>query len=149
MEHNTNKIIFSPEFLEEGDALGSMISGSRLIFGGHNSQELHKFIELLKDSSSWKLNTEILFMSSKDPHGYKKTLSSPYTGVKGWIDSRLPLIRMMEAEYLKFPVPKSLNYFWSFGGIAMFCLIGLILSGIFLGMHYKPSAAEAFNSVER
>jgi ubiquinol-cytochrome c reductase cytochrome b subunit len=56
---------------------------------------------------------------------------------------------MMEAEYLKFPVPKSLNYFWSFGGIAMFCLIGLILSGIFLGMHYKPSAEEAFNSVER
>jgi ubiquinol-cytochrome c reductase cytochrome b subunit len=88
-------------------------------------------------------------MSSNDPHGYKKTLSSPYTGVKGWIDARLPLIRMMEAEYLKFPVPKSLNYFWSFGGIAMFCLIGLILSGIFLGMHYKPSAAEAFNSVER
>ena len=88
-------------------------------------------------------------MSSNDLHGYKKTLSSPYSGVKGWIDSRLPLIRMMEAEYLKFPVPKSLNYFWSFGGIAMFCLIGLILSGIFLGMHYKPSAEDAFNSVER
>jgi len=88
-------------------------------------------------------------MSSNDLHGYKKTLSSPYSGVKGWIDSRLPLIRMMEAEYLKFPVPKSLNYFWSFGGILMFCLIGLILSGIFLGMHYKPSAEDAFNSVER
>ena len=66
-------------------------------------------------------------MSSNDPQGYKKTLNSPYTGFKGWVDSRLPLIRMMEAEYLKFPVPKSLNYFWSFGGIAMFCLIGLIL----------------------
>ena len=88
-------------------------------------------------------------MSSNDLHGYKKTLTSPYSGVKGWIDSRLPLIRMMEAEYLKFPVPKSLNYFWSFGGILMFCLIGLILSGIFLGMHYKPSAEDAFNSVER
>ena len=71
-------------------------------------------------------------MSSNELQGYKKTLNSPYTGIKGWIDSRLPLIRMMEAEYLKFPVPKSLNYFWSFGGIAMFCLIGLILTGIFL-----------------
>ena len=88
-------------------------------------------------------------MSANDPKGYRKTLSSPYPGIKGWIDSRLPLIRMMEAEYLKFPVPKSLNYFWSFGGIAMFCLIGLILTGLFLGMHYKPSAADAFNSVER
>ena len=88
-------------------------------------------------------------MSSNDLQGYKKTLNSPYTGFKGWIDSRLPLIRMMEAEYLKFPVPKSLNYFWSFGGIAMFCLIGLILTGIFLGFHYKPSADDAFDSVER
>ena len=52
-------------------------------------------------------------MSSNELQGYKKTLNSPYTGIKGWIDSRLPLIRMMEAEYLKFPVPKSLNYFWS------------------------------------
>ena len=51
-------------------------------------------------------------MSSDQLQGYKKTLNSPYTGIKGWIDSRLPLIRMMEAEYLKFPVPKSLNYFW-------------------------------------
>ena len=88
-------------------------------------------------------------MSSDQLQGYKKTLNSPYTGIKGWIDSRLPLIRMMEAEYLKFPVPKSLNYFWSFGGIAMFCLIGLILTGIFLGFHYKPSAEDAFDSVER
>ena len=88
-------------------------------------------------------------MSSNDPQGYKKTLNSPYSGFKGWIDSRLPLVRMMEAEYLKFPVPKSLNYFWSFGGIAMFCLIGLILTGIFLGFHYKPSADDAFDSVER
>jgi ubiquinol-cytochrome c reductase cytochrome b subunit len=31
----------------------------------------------------------------------------------------------------------------------MFCLIGLILTGIFLGFHYKPSADDAFDSVER
>jgi quinol-cytochrome oxidoreductase complex cytochrome b subunit len=45
-------------------------------------------------------------------------------------------------------VPKSLNYFWSFGGILMFCLLGLIVSGLVLGMHYKPDADEAFKSVE-
>ena len=48
-------------------------------------------------------------MSSDQLQGYKKTLNSPYTGIKGWIDSRLPLIRMMEAEYLKFPVPTLMN----------------------------------------
>jgi ubiquinol-cytochrome c reductase cytochrome b subunit len=56
---------------------------------------------------------------------------------------------MLDREYLKFRVPKNLNYFWSFGGILMLCLTILIISGIFLAMHYKPSEAEAFVSVER
>ncbi len=30
----------------------------------------------------------------------------------------------------------------------MFCLLGLIVSGLVLGMHYKPDADDAFNSVE-
>jgi ubiquinol-cytochrome c reductase cytochrome b subunit len=55
---------------------------------------------------------------------------------------------MFKHEYLDFQVPKSLNYFWSFGGILMFCLLGLIVSGLVLGMHYKPDADEAFKSVE-
>ena len=78
-------------------------------------------------------------MSSNDPQGYKKHLTH-LTRFQRMDRFKTPLVRMMEAEYLKFPVPKSLNYFWSFGGIAMFCLIGLILTGIFLGFHYKPSA---------
>ena len=41
-------------------------------------------------------------MSSDQLQGYKKTLNSPYTGIKGWIDSRLPLIRMMELNILNF-----------------------------------------------
>ena len=77
-----------------------------------------------------------------------KVGGSPFKGVLGWIDDRLPLFRMFKHEYLDFQVPKSLNYFWSFGGILMFCLLGLIVSGIVLGMHYKPDADDAFNSVE-
>ena len=76
-----------------------------------------------------------------------KVGGSPFKGVLGWIDDRLPLFRMFKHEYLDFQVPKSLNYFWSFGGILMFCLLGLIISGLVLGMHYKPSADDAFNSV--
>ena len=46
-----------------------------------------------------------------------KENSSPFTGVLGWLDNRLPIFRMFKHEYLDFQVPKNLNYFWSFGGI--------------------------------
>ena len=78
-----------------------------------------------------------------------KVSISPFTGVVGWIDTRLPIIRMMKHEYLDFQVPKNLNYLYSFGGILMICLVSLIVSGLMLGMHYKPDVNEAFNSVER
>jgi ubiquinol-cytochrome c reductase cytochrome b subunit len=79
----------------------------------------------------------------------KPEIKSPYKGLTGWIDSRLPIIRLLDREYLQFRVPKNLNYFWSFGGILMLSLAILFISGLSLAMHYKPSAADAFNSVER
>ena len=77
-----------------------------------------------------------------------KENSSPFTGALGWLDNRLPIFRMFKHEYLDFQVPKNLNYFWSFGAILTFTLLGLIATGLVLGMHYKPSVAEAFSSVE-
>ncbi len=77
-----------------------------------------------------------------------RKLTSPYRGILGWIDARLPIPRLLDREYLQFRVPRNLTYFWSFGGILMLTLITLIISGLSLGMHYKPSAAEAFDSVE-
>ena len=78
-----------------------------------------------------------------------KISQSPFTGVLGWIDTRLPIIRMMKHEYLDFQVPKNLNYLYSFGGILMICLMSLIVTGLILGMHYKPDVNQAFDSVER
>jgi quinol-cytochrome oxidoreductase complex cytochrome b subunit len=78
-----------------------------------------------------------------------KVGGSPYKGVVGWIDNRLPIIRMFKYEYLDFQVPKNLSYLWSLGGILMICLIFLIVTGLVLGMHYKPSSTEAFISVEK
>ena len=75
--------------------------------------------------------------------------TSPFTGVAGWIDNRLPVLRIFKHEYLDFQVPRSLTYFWSFGAILTFVLLGLIATGLVLGMHYKPSTAEAFDSVEK
>ncbi|MEF2148122.1 cytochrome b N-terminal domain-containing protein [Luteimonas sp. FXH3W] len=44
--------------------------------------------------------------------------------------------------------PKNFNLWYFFGSLAMLVLVNQILTGIFLTMHYKPSAAEAFSSVE-
>lgn len=72
-----------------------------------------------------------------------------YTGVVGWIDRRLPIFTMLNKEYQEFPVPKNLNYFWSFGALATITLMVMIATGIILAMQYQPNTVLAFDSVER
>lgn len=66
-----------------------------------------------------------------------------------WIDSRLPVFTMLTKEYGVFPMPKNINYLWSFGGIAMTMLLIMIVTGVVLAMNYTPETNLAFNSVER
>jgi ubiquinol-cytochrome c reductase cytochrome b subunit len=66
-----------------------------------------------------------------------------------WIDERLPIFTMLIKEYGVFPMPKSCNYLWSFGGIAMTMLIIMIVTGVFMAMNYDPNTGHAFESVER
>ncbi|MFN7000068.1 cytochrome b/b6 [Elioraea tepidiphila] len=66
-----------------------------------------------------------------------------------WIDQRLPIPSMLTKEYAEFPTPKNFNYFWNFGALAMVCLVVMIVTGIFLAMHYTPHVDYAFDSVER
>ncbi|WP_333795575.1 cytochrome b [Hyphomicrobium sp.] len=72
----------------------------------------------------------------------------PKSAFARWWDDRLPIARLMHGQFVDFPTPRNLNYFWTFGGILTFCLVAQIVTGIVLAMHYQPSAAEAFNSVE-
>ncbi|NBC33218.1 MAG: cytochrome b [Alphaproteobacteria bacterium] len=65
-----------------------------------------------------------------------------------WIDSRLPIFTMMHKEYGEYPAPKNFNYFWNFGALAMVVLLVMIVTGIFLAMHYTAHVDHAFNSVE-
>ncbi len=69
--------------------------------------------------------------------------------VVDWIDERLPLFTLMQKEYGVFPTPKNFNYFWNFGAIAMFMLVTMIVTGLFLAMHYTANTELAFDSVER
>lgn len=68
--------------------------------------------------------------------------------VAAWIDYRLPVFSFMRHELHEYPTPKNLNYWWNFGSLAGIVLVVMILSGIFLAMHYDPSVAKAFDSVE-
>ena len=72
----------------------------------------------------------------------------PKSGIERWLDTRLPIVRF-GADLMSFPTPRNLNYWYTFGGILAFCLGVQIVSGITLAMHYDPSAAGAFSSVEQ
>jgi len=65
-----------------------------------------------------------------------------------WFDERLPIARMMHGQFVDFPTPRNLNYLWTFGGILTFILGAQIITGVILAMHYQPSAAGAFDSIE-
>src|SRR5690606_10288675 len=41
------------------------------------------------------------------------------------------------------------NYLWNFGALAMFMLVTMFVSGLFLAMHYASHKTLAFDSVER
>jgi ubiquinol-cytochrome c reductase cytochrome b subunit len=77
---------------------------------------------------------------------YKSDFKNP---VLRWVDARLPLFSLMQNEYAKFPTPKNFNYFWNFGALATINLLIMIATGIFLAMNYTPTAAGAFDSVQR
>ncbi|MGF1624391.1 MAG: cytochrome bc complex cytochrome b subunit [Alphaproteobacteria bacterium] len=74
---------------------------------------------------------------------------SPYTGIVGWIDRRLPVFSYLDKEYRQFPAPRNFNYFWNFGAIATLMLVIMIATGIVLAMQYTPHVDMAFDSVER
>ena len=68
--------------------------------------------------------------------------------LRDWIDARFPLTKMWEEHLSKYYAPKNFNFWYFFGSLALFALVIQIITGIFLTMNYKPSADEAFASVE-
>ena len=72
----------------------------------------------------------------------------PKNGFTRWLDTRLPLMRMVHDNFTDYPTPKNLNYWWTFGGILTFCLAVQIATGLVLAMHYTPHVDHAFDSVE-
>ena len=75
--------------------------------------------------------------------------SNNYTGVKKWVDERLPVFSFIEDNLTKYPTPKNLSYFWNFGSLAGITLVIMIVTGILLAMQYTANSDLAFDSVER
>jgi quinol-cytochrome oxidoreductase complex cytochrome b subunit len=73
----------------------------------------------------------------------------PRTAFGRWMDKRLPLPRFMYDAFVVYPVPRNLNYWYTFGGILTVMLVVQIITGVTLAMHYIPSEAAAFTSIER
>jgi len=73
-----------------------------------------------------------------------KSTYVPGTGFEKWLDTRLPIIRLVSDSFVDFPTPKNLNYWYTFGGILAFCLATQILTGVVLAMHYTPSIDGSF-----
>ncbi len=72
----------------------------------------------------------------------------PRNRVLAWIEDRLPIISFVAAHTSRYYAPKNFNVWYYFGALASVALVNQLLTGIFLTMHFKPSAAEAFASVE-
>ncbi|PZO64824.1 MAG: cytochrome b [Pseudoxanthomonas suwonensis] len=66
-----------------------------------------------------------------------------------WFNARAPGFLPFYHKHMdQYYAPKNFNIWYVFGVLSMVALANQILTGIFLTMHYKPSGAEAFASVE-
>ncbi len=74
--------------------------------------------------------------------------NAPIGGLLTWVDQRFPLMSQWKDHMSEYYAPKNFNFWYYFGSLAMVVLVLQIVTGIFLVMHYKPSAADAFASVE-
>ncbi|WP_425497720.1 cytochrome b [Lysobacter arvi] len=72
----------------------------------------------------------------------------PKNRVLAWIEDRLPAMSFLSAHTVTYYAPKNFNIWYYFGVLASVVLVNQLVTGIFLAMHFKPSAAEAFSSVE-
>src|SRR5687768_5935183 len=73
---------------------------------------------------------------------------APRSKVGRWFDERLPFTRLLYDSFVAYPIPRNLNYWYTFGGILTSMLAVQIVTGIVLAMHYVADADMAFESVE-
>ena len=75
-------------------------------------------------------------------------LGRQFNSLVGWVDARFPMTKLIREHATEYYASKNFNIWYGFGVLATVVLVMQLVTGIFLTMNYKPSAAEAFASVE-
>jgi ubiquinol-cytochrome c reductase cytochrome b subunit len=65
-----------------------------------------------------------------------------------WIDRRFPLSRLIRESMTEYYAPKNFNFWYFFGSLALLMFAIQVITGIFLLVHYQPSADKAFDSIQ-
>ncbi|MDX1443568.1 MAG: cytochrome bc complex cytochrome b subunit [Gammaproteobacteria bacterium] len=86
-------------------------------------------------------------MSNANPDFFDR-MSEGWNRFIGWMDERVPLTSFMRSQLHDYYAPKNFNFWYFFGVLSLIVLVNQLVTGIFLTMNYKPSAADAFASVE-
>jgi len=76
-------------------------------------------------------------------------MANVFTRIGEWVNERAPNLAPTYRKHMtEYYAPKNFNLWYYFGSLALLVLVNQIVTGIFLTMNYKTSAAEAFGSVE-
>lgn len=73
----------------------------------------------------------------------------PKTRFGRWFDTRLPIVRLTYDSFVAYPIPRNLNYWYTFGAVLAVMLALQIVTGVVLAMHYVADQGLAFESVEK
>ena len=76
----------------------------------------------------------------------EQALEVPAT-VVGWVDERTGLGPFTRGFMFR-KTPKGTNWFYTLGSAAMFAFVSQAVTGVFLAMYYRPSANEAYTSIQ-
>src|ERR1051326_2549667 len=77
-----------------------------------------------------------------------KVFSHAFTSVGTWLDDRLGVSELKELASHKTVPAHRYTVFYYLGGLTLFFFLLQICTGVLLMLYYRPSAEEAFESVE-
>jgi quinol-cytochrome oxidoreductase complex cytochrome b subunit len=77
----------------------------------------------------------------------KETATEIPVSVVGWVDERTGLGPFGRGFMFR-KVPKGTNWFYTLGSASMFAFLSQAVTGVFLAMYYRPSADEAYTSIQ-
>ncbi|GAC1315895.1 MAG: hypothetical protein NVSMB25_00630 [Thermoleophilaceae bacterium] len=83
----------------------------------------------------------------KDRERLKEQALEIPIGAIGWLDERAGAGPFLRATLYR-KIPKGTNWFYTLGSATLFAFMSQAVTGVFLAMYYRPSADQAYTSVQ-